>query len=80
MFCVLLRAWGKQKILSPHEVSNLRTSDSALRCSTMSLETLSNSFSMVIVFIASSTLSRIIRIVFLLLISIYISHNVNESP
>ena len=46
----------------------------------LSLETLSNSFSMVIVFIASSTLSRIIRMVFLLLISIYISHNVNESP
>lgn len=46
----------------------------------LSLETLSNSFSMVIVFIASSTLSRIIRIVFLLLTSIYISHNVNESP
>ena len=46
----------------------------------LSLETLSNSFSMVIVFIASSTLSRIIRMVFLLLISIYVSHNVNESP
>ena len=46
----------------------------------LSLETLSNSFGMVIVFIASSTLSRIIRMVFLLLISIYISHNVNESP
>lgn len=46
----------------------------------LSLETLSNSFSMVIVFIASSTLSRIIRMVFLLLTSIYISHNVNESP
>lgn len=46
----------------------------------LSLETLSNSFSMVIVFIASSTLSRIIRMVFLLLIYIYISHNVNESP
>ena len=46
----------------------------------LSLETQSNSFSMVIVFIASSTLSRIIRMVFLLLTSIYISHNVNESP
>lgn len=46
----------------------------------LSLETLFNSFSMVIVFIASSTLSRIIRMVFLLLTSIYISHNVNESP
>ena len=46
----------------------------------LSLETLSNSFSMMIVFIASSTLSRIIRMVFLLLIYIYISHNVNESP
>lgn len=46
----------------------------------LSLETLSNSFGMVIVFIASSTLSRIIRMVFLLLTSIYISHNVNESP
>lgn len=38
----------------------------------LSLETLSNSFSMVIVFIASITLSRIIRMVFLLLISISI--------
>lgn len=46
----------------------------------LNLETLSNSFRMVIVFIASSTLSRIIRMVFLLLTSIYISHNVNESP
>ena len=30
---VLSRAWEKEKILSPHEESNLRPSDSALRCS-----------------------------------------------
>ena len=34
MFFVLLRAWDKEKILSPHEESNLRPLDSALRCST----------------------------------------------
>ena len=34
MFFVLSRAWDKEKILSPHEESNLRPSDSALRCST----------------------------------------------
>ena len=38
MFFVLSQAWdqGKknEKILSPHEESNLRPSDSALRCST----------------------------------------------
>ena len=34
MFFVLSRAWDKEKILSPHEESNLRSSDSALRCST----------------------------------------------
>ena len=28
MFFVLLRAWGKEKILSPYEKSNLRPSDS----------------------------------------------------
>ena len=33
MFFVLSRAWDKEKILSPHEESNLRSSDSALRCS-----------------------------------------------
>ena len=27
-------AWDKEKILSPHQESNLRLSDSALRCST----------------------------------------------
>ena len=31
---VLSRAWDKEKILSPHEESNLRPSDSTLRCST----------------------------------------------
>ena len=31
---VLSRAWDKEKILSPHEESNLRPLDSALRCST----------------------------------------------
>lgn len=64
-------------------MKNLRTLDLQILlfdALPLSLETLSNSFSMVIVFIASSTLSRIIRMVFLLLISIYISHNVNESP
>ena len=30
---VLSRAWDKEKILSPHEKSNLRSSHSALRCS-----------------------------------------------
>ena len=34
MFFVLSRVWDKEKILSPHEESNLRPSDSALRCST----------------------------------------------
>ena len=34
MFFVLSRAWDKEKILSPHEESNLRPSDSALRYST----------------------------------------------
>ena len=33
-FFVLSRAWDKEKILSPHEESNLRPSDSALQCST----------------------------------------------
>ena len=33
-FCVLSRARDKGKILSPHEESNLRPSDSTLRCST----------------------------------------------
>ena len=32
MFFILLRAWDKENILSPHEESNLRTTDSALRC------------------------------------------------
>ena len=31
---VLSRAWDREKILSPHEESNLRPSDTALRCST----------------------------------------------
>ena len=34
MFFVISRAWDKEKILSPHEESNLRPSDSALECST----------------------------------------------
>ena len=34
VYFVLSRAWDKEKILSPHEESNLRSSDSALRCST----------------------------------------------
>ena len=34
MFFVLSRAWDREKILSPHEKSNLRPSDFALRCST----------------------------------------------
>ena len=33
MFFVLSRAWDKEKILSPHEESNLRSSHSALRYS-----------------------------------------------
>ena len=39
-FIVLSRAWDKEKILSPHEESNLRRSDSALRCSTTKPQTL----------------------------------------
>ena len=34
MLFVLLQAWDKEKILIPHEETNLRPSDSALRCST----------------------------------------------
>ena len=34
MFFVLSQAWDKEKIVSPHEESNLRPSDSALWCST----------------------------------------------
>ena len=34
MFFVLSRAWDKEQILSPHGESNLRHSDSVLRCST----------------------------------------------
>ena len=37
---VLSRAWDKEKILSPHEESTLRPSDSALRCSTIELQRL----------------------------------------
>ena len=37
MFYVLSRAWDKEKVLSPHEESNLRPSDSALQCSTTEL-------------------------------------------
>ena len=35
MFFVLSRAWDKENILSPHKESNLRPSDSTLRCSTI---------------------------------------------
>ena len=35
MFFVLSRAWDKEKNLSPHEESNLRPSNSVLRCSTI---------------------------------------------
>ena len=38
VFFVLSRAWDKEKILSLHEESNLRPSDSALQCSTVLLE------------------------------------------
>ena len=37
---VLSWAWDKEKILSPHEESNLRPSDSALQCSTTEPHTL----------------------------------------
>ena len=40
-FFVLSRAWDKEKILSPHEESNLSPSDSALRCSTTEPQRLS---------------------------------------
>ena len=33
-FFDLSQAWDKEKILSPHEESNLRPSDSVLQCST----------------------------------------------
>ena len=41
MFFVLSRAWDKEKVLSLHEESNLRPSDSALRCSTSEPQSLS---------------------------------------
>ena len=34
MFFILSQAWDKEKILTPYEELNLRTSDSAPRCST----------------------------------------------
>ena len=34
MFFVLSRVWDKEKILSPHEETNLRPSDSTLQYST----------------------------------------------
>ena len=34
MFFILSQAWDKEKILSPHEESNLKPSDSVLQCST----------------------------------------------
>ena len=34
MFFIISRAWEKEKILSPHEESNLKPPDSALGCST----------------------------------------------
>ena len=34
MFLVSSRAWDKENVLNSHEESNLRPSDSALRCST----------------------------------------------
>ena len=34
MFFLLSRIWGKEKILSSHEESNLRPTDSAIQCST----------------------------------------------
>ena len=40
MFFVLSRAWNKENILSPHEESNVRLSDSALRCSSTELQRL----------------------------------------
>ena len=33
MIFVVSRAWNKENILSPYEESNVRLSDSALRCS-----------------------------------------------
>ena len=36
----LVTSVGQRKILSPHEESNLRPSDSALRCSTTEPQTL----------------------------------------
>ena len=38
-FFVLSQVWDKEKILSPHEESNLRPLDSALQCSTTEPQT-----------------------------------------
>ena len=38
VFFVLSRVWDEEKILSPHEELNLRSSDSVLRCSTTELQ------------------------------------------
>ena len=43
-FFVLSRAWDKEKILSPHEESNLSPSDSALWCSTTETPRWASSF------------------------------------
>ena len=40
MFFVLSQMWDKEKILSPHEESNLRHSDTTLQCSTAELQRL----------------------------------------
>ena len=39
VFFVMSRVWYREKILSPHEESNHRPSDTALRCSTKAIET-----------------------------------------
>ena len=40
MFFVLSQMWVKEKILSPHEESNLRCLDTTLQCSTTELQRL----------------------------------------
>ena len=40
MFFFLSQAWNKEKILSPHEKSNLTTSASILQCSAPELQRL----------------------------------------
>ena len=44
MFFILSQVWDKEKILSPHEESNLTPSDFMLRCSTTEPQRQKNQF------------------------------------